>query len=261
MSPLAKWFILIAAAACLTSPLTATSQAYPTKPVKLIVPIVPGGSVDLIARRFAQKMGEAMGQPLVVENIAGASGTIGSTQVAKAAPDGYTIMWATVGETIVYLFLSRNRPYDSVKDFTPIMAAVSGISVLAAHPSTPGNTLKEVLEYARANPGKLAYASAGIGSYFHMTAELFKAVAGVDLLHVPLQGRSAGVGPAGMPQPVVARLSAEANKALVAADMREYLDSVGFVSVGGTPEDLAALHRKGIEVYAQAAKLAGLKPE
>ncbi len=311
------------AAALLMAASPAGAQAYPAKPIRLVVPIVPGGSVDLIARRFAQKLGESMGQPLVVENIAGASGTIGTAQVVRAAPDGYTIAWTTVGETIVYRFMSKNQPYDSVKDLTPLMAAVSGITLLAAHPSTPGNTLKEVIEYARANPGKLAYASAGIGSYFHMTGEMFKSVAKIDLLHVPYKGvppalnglaggqvqlmfvsvasskpfvgrikilginepkRYSGLpdvpavnevvagfdklptwyaffGPAGMPRPIVTRLNGEMNKALVAADMRQYLESIGFVSLGGTPEELGTSLQSGIEVYGQAVKLAGLKPE
>jgi tripartite-type tricarboxylate transporter receptor subunit TctC len=311
------------AAALLAAPLTALPQNYPAKPVRLVVPIVPGGSVDLIARRFAQKMSEQMGQPIVVENIAGASGTIGALQVSRAAPDGYTLMWCTVGETIVYRFLSRNQTYDSVKDFTPLMAAVSGVTVLAAHPSVPGDTLKDLIDYARANPGKLAYASAGIGSYFHMTGEMFKAVAGLDILHVPYKGvppaltglasgqvqlmfvsasssrpfasklkilavnepaRYPGLpdlpavsefvpgfeklptwyaffGPAGMQRPIVDRLNAEMNRALVAPDMKEYLDSQAFISVGGTPEELAGSLKRGIEIYGEAVKLAGLKPE
>ena len=185
------WFrayALLLAAALVASINTAQAQTYPVKPIRLVVPIVPGGSVDLLARRFAQKMMEPLGQPLVVENISGASGTIGASQVARAAPDGYTIMWATVGETIVYRFMSRNQPYDSLKDFTPLMAAVTVVTLIAAHPSVPGNTLREVIDYARANPGKLAYASAGIGSYFHMAGEMFKSHTGLDILHVPYKG-------------------------------------------------------------------------
>jgi tripartite-type tricarboxylate transporter receptor subunit TctC len=178
----------IIAAFIATLALPAVAQTFPSKPIRLVVPIVPGGSVDLIARSFAKKLQEQMGQTLVVENIAGASGTIGAYQVTRAAPDGYTIMWCTVGETIVYRFLSRNQTYDSVKDFTPLMAAVSGITIVAVHPSVPVNTLKEVVDYARANPGKLAYGSAGIGSYFHMTGEIFKASTGLDILHVPYKG-------------------------------------------------------------------------
>lgn len=304
-------------------PGNAQAQSYPSKPIRLVVPIVPGGSVDLIARQFARKMTESMGQSLVVENISGASGTIGSMQVVRAAPDGYNIMWATVGETIVYRFMSRNQPYDSVKDFTPLMAAVSGITLLVAHPSTPGNNLKEMIDYARANPGKLAYASAGIGSYFHMTGEMFKSAAKLDILHVPYKGvppalnglaggqvqmmftsvassqpfagrlkilgineprRYAGMpevptvgeivpgfeklptwyaffGPAAMPRPIVTRLNSEMNKALVAADMRQYLESIGFISLGGTPEELGASLQKGIAIYGEAVKLADLKPE
>ncbi len=313
--------ICLGALALLSAPLMA--QTYPSKPVRLVVPIVPGGSVDLIARRFAVKMGESMGQSVVVENIAGASGTIGTYQVSRAAPDGYTIAWCTVGETIVYKFLNRNQTYDSVKDLTPLMAAVSGVTILAVHPSVPANTLKELLEYARANPGKLAYGSAGIGSYFHMTGEMFKTAAGIDALHVPYKGvppaltglaggqvqmmftsafsakavegklRLLGVnepqrysglpnipsiaevvpsfeklptwyaffGPANLPRPLVTRLNAEMNKALVAPDMKAYLDENAFISIGGTPEELGASLRKGVEIYGQAVKLAGLKPE
>ncbi|OFZ98459.1 MAG: hypothetical protein A3H35_06915 [Betaproteobacteria bacterium RIFCSPLOWO2_02_FULL_62_17] len=302
---------------------TAHAQAYPAKPIRLVVPIVPGGSVDLIARRFAQKISESIGQPLVVENIAGASGTIGSTQVARAAPDGYTIMWATVGETIVYRFMSRNQPYDSVKDFTPLMAAVTAITLLAAHPAVPGNTLREVIDYARANPGKLAYASAGIGSYFHMTGELFKSHTGLDILHVPykgvppaLQGLVTGqvqlmfvsafssrpiigklkilavnepkryaampavpaanevipgfeklptwyafFGPAAMPRPIVTRLNEEMNKALAAADMKEYFEANALIPIGGSPEELGEALKSGIDAYAKVVKLANLKPE
>ena len=323
MNPRIAFVIATLASVIAAAPQSVLSQSYPAKPIRLIVPIVPGGSVDLIARRFAQKMSESMGQSLVVENISGASGTIGSLQVARAAPDGYTIMWATVGETIVYRFMSRNQPYDSVKDFTPLMAAVSGVTLLAAHPSTPGSNLKEMIDYARANPGKLAYASAGIGSYFHMTGEMFKSAAKLDILHVPYKGvppalnglaggqvqlmftsvassqpfasrlkilavneprRYAAMpdvptvgevvpgfeklptwyaffGPAAMPRPIVTRLNAEMNKALVAADMRQYLESIGFISLGGTPEELGASLQKGIAIYGEAVKLADLKPE
>ena len=315
--------IALATAAILTVSTAVLGQSYPAKPIRLIVPIVPGGSVDLIARRFAQKMTESMGQPLVVENISGASGTIGSLQVARAAPDGYTVMWATVGETVVYRYMSRNQPYDSVKDFTPLMAAVSGVTLLVAHPSTPGNNLREIIDYARTNPGKLAYASAGIGSYFHMTGEMFKSAAKLDILHVPYKGvplalngiaggqvqlmfvsvassqpfanrlKIIGVnepkryaampdvpaigevvpgfeklptwyaffGPAAMPRPIVIRLNTEMNKALVAPDMRQYLDSIGFNPLGGTPEELGASLQKGIAIYGEAVKLADLKPE
>jgi tripartite-type tricarboxylate transporter receptor subunit TctC len=301
----------------------AGAQSYPAKAIRLVVPIVPGGSVDLIARRFAVKMGESMGQSVVVENIAGASGTIGTYQVSRAAPDGYTIAWCTVGETIVYKFMSRNQTYDSLKDLTPLMAAVSGVTILAVHPSVPANTLKELVDYVRANPGKLAYGSAGIGSYFHMTGEMFKAAAGVDILHVPYKGvppaltalaggqvqmmftsafsakavegklRVLGVnepqrypglpnipaiaevvpsfeklptwyaffGPAAMPRPIVTRLNTEMNKALVAADMKAYLDDNAFISIGGSPEELGTSLRKGVDIYGQAVKLAGLKPE
>jgi tripartite-type tricarboxylate transporter receptor subunit TctC len=315
--------IRVAAAASFLAPLAAASQTYPAKPIRLVVTIVPGGSVDLIARRFGVKLNESLGQPIVVENIAGASGTIGAMQVVRAAPDGYTLMWCTVGETIVYKFLSRNQPYDSLKDFSPIIAAVSPVTVLAAHPSVPGNNLKDVIDYARANPGKFAYASAGIGSYFHMTGELFKHATGLDILHVPykgappaLMGLSTGqvqlmfvsvlsaqsfmskikvlavnepvryplmpnvpsitefvpgferlptwyayLGPAGLPRPIVNRLNAEVNKALVAPDIKEYLATNALISLGGTPEDLASALRKGIDLYAEAVKLSGLKPE
>ena len=301
----------------------ALAQPYPVKPIRLVVPIVPGGSVDLMARRFAQKLVEMLGQPIVVENISGASGTIGAAQVARAAPDGYTLMWCTVGETIVYRFLSRNQPYDSLKDFTPIMATVQPVTVLAANPDVPAANLKDLIAYARANPGKLAYASAGIGSYFHMTGELFKHAAGVDILHVPYKGVPPALtglatgqvqlmfvsafsaqpfmnrikilalneparyplmpnipaipelvpgfeklptwyaffGPAGMARGVVSRLNAEMNKALVAPDMKEYLDANAFMSFGGTPEELGAFLKKGVEIYAEAVKLSGLKPE
>ena len=193
MTPITPYFVRLFAAACLAAPLAALAQTYPSKPIRVVVPIVPGGSVDLSARQLAHKMSESLGRPLVVENLSGASGTIGAAQVAKAAPDGYTFMWATVGEMVANRFMSRNQPYDAINDFTPLMAGVASITLLAAHPSTPGATLKELIAYARANPGRLAYASAGIGSYFHLAGELFKQTAGVDILHVPYKGAPPGL--------------------------------------------------------------------
>jgi tripartite-type tricarboxylate transporter receptor subunit TctC len=162
-------------------------QSYPSRPVRIVVPIVPGGSIDLFARRMGQKMSDAFGQPFIIENLAGASGAIGAAAVARAAPDGYTLMYCPVITVIGLQFVQKGVPYEA-KDFTPVMAAVEALTMIVAHPSAPGGSLKELLEYAKRNPGKVTYASAGVGSYFHLLGETLKRDAGVDLLHVPYKG-------------------------------------------------------------------------
>jgi tripartite-type tricarboxylate transporter receptor subunit TctC len=169
----------------------AAAEKYPTRPVRMIVPLAPGGSVDTIARALAQKMSEVMGQQVVVDNRGGASGNIGSEIVARAAPDGYTVM--TVSMTLVVnQFLFPNVPYDPTRDFTPISLIAAAPLVLTVHPSIPVKSTKELLAYAKANPGKLNYASSGKGTNSHLSMELFKSMAHVDIVDVPYRGGGAG---------------------------------------------------------------------
>lgn len=173
---------------CITAPPLALAQTWPSKPIRMIVPFPGGTAVDLVARQVAQRMGESLGQPVFVENRAGANGMIGSNVVAKAAPDGYTLQIATPSTHVTSLFLSKNVPYDPVKDFTAITAAVEPATCIAVHPSIPAKTVRELVEYAKRNPGLLSYSSSGIGSVFHMTGEIFNQVAGTNMVHVPYQG-------------------------------------------------------------------------
>jgi tripartite-type tricarboxylate transporter receptor subunit TctC len=180
-------------AAICAVPLIAFAQAWPSKPIRLVVPYPPGGSTDLLARTIGQKVGEALGQSIVVDNRAGASGMLGSDIVARSAPDGYTIVLGTGQTHGLTLLLSKTVLYDPVKDFTPITAAVEVPIVLVVHPSVPGTTAKDLIEWARKNPGKLAFGSSGTGSPHHLSGELLKQVAGYDMVHVPYKGAAPAV--------------------------------------------------------------------
>jgi tripartite-type tricarboxylate transporter receptor subunit TctC len=167
----------------------ASAQPWPTaKPITIVVPFPPGPALDLVARLVAAKLHTALGQTVLVDNRSGANGTIGSNAVARAAPDGYTLLAATSGTHVTAVHLMKSLPYDPVKDFTPIMAAVEPVTCLAISSSLPIHSVPELIAYAKANPGKLSYGSSGVGSVFHMMGELFNQTAGVDIAHVPYRG-------------------------------------------------------------------------
>jgi tripartite-type tricarboxylate transporter receptor subunit TctC len=169
----------------------ASAQTWPAaKPITIVVPVPPGPSIDMIARLVASKIGEALGQTVIVDNRSGANGTIGSNLVAHAAPDGYTLLAATPASHVTAVHLMKNLPYDPVKDFTPIMAAVEPVTALVVNAKLPVNSVQELIAYAKANPGTLSYGSSGIGSVFHLTGELFNRTAGVSITHVPYRGVS-----------------------------------------------------------------------
>ena len=180
-------------AAVLAFPLIALAQAWPSKPIRLVVPYPPGGSTDLLARTIGQKVGEALGQQIVVDNRAGAGGMLGSDIVARSAPDGYTILLGTGATHGLTLLLSKAIPYDPVKDFTPITAAVEVPIILCVSLQVPATTARELVDYAKKNPGKLAYGSSGTGSPHHLSGELLRQVAGIDIVHVPYKGAAPAV--------------------------------------------------------------------
>jgi tripartite-type tricarboxylate transporter receptor subunit TctC len=161
--------------------------AFPDKPVKIIVGFTPGGTADGVARILAQALGGRMGQSFVVENKAGANGNLATDFVAHAPPDGYTIFFTSIGHA-VNPSLYKDAKYDPVKDFSPIGQVLSAPNVLVVPGNSPFNTLKDMVAYAKANPGKLTFASSGIGASVHLSGELFKDQAGVDLLHIPYKG-------------------------------------------------------------------------
>jgi tripartite-type tricarboxylate transporter receptor subunit TctC len=179
--------------AVLAFPLIALAQAWPSKPIRLVVPYPPGGSTDLLARTIGQKVGEALGQQIIVDNRAGAGGMLGSEIVARAAPDGYTILLGTGATHGLTLLLSKAIPYDPVKDFTPITAAVEVPIILCVSLQVPAATARELVDYAKKNPGKLAYGSSGTGSPHHLSGELLRQVAGIDVVHVPYKGAAPAV--------------------------------------------------------------------
>lgn len=172
----------------------ALAQSYPTKPLKLIVPFPPGGAVDVYARIVQPALAETLGQPIIIENKTGASGMIGAESVAKAPADGYTILVGNVATLAMNVGIYKKMPYDPVKDFAPVMQTVMVNYALVVNPAVPARGVKELVAYAKANPGKLSYGSSGSGSAQHMAAELFKAQTGTDITHVPYKGTGALVG-------------------------------------------------------------------
>jgi tripartite-type tricarboxylate transporter receptor subunit TctC len=180
--------ILLVCLAGLAPVLThAQGDAYPAKPVRLVIGLAPGGATDIQARLFAQKLSESMGRTFVVENRAGAGGTIAYAQVAKSPPDGYTLMGISSGYTITPSIYSK-LPYDPLKDFTPISLVVQAPFLLLVHPSLPVKSVKDLLALARAKPGVLDAASAGQGSSTHMAFELFRTMANAKITHIPYKG-------------------------------------------------------------------------
>ena len=171
---------------------TANAQTYPSRPVKIIVPFPPGGTTDIVARLVAERLSPQLGQPTVIENRAGAGGAVGAAEIARAAPDGYTLGLATVSTHGVNPAINPKLAYDALKDFTPISNLASVPNVVSAHPALGVTDVRGLIQKAKASPGKITYASAGNGSLSHMLGELFKASTGTDLLHVPYKG----VGPA-----------------------------------------------------------------
>jgi tripartite-type tricarboxylate transporter receptor subunit TctC len=180
--------LLVAASWVLPGAATAADDAYPSKTVRIIAPFPPGSGVDIIARVVGQALTEAWKQSFIVENRAGAGGTIGSDIAAKAPPDGYTLLLGNVSTLAIAPNLYRKLPYDPVRDFTPITLITWMNSVLVVHPSVPARSLRELVALAKSKPRGLTYASAGSGTTGHLGAELFKSLAGIDMLHVPYKG-------------------------------------------------------------------------
>ena len=189
------------------------AQTYPTKPIRLIVPSTPGGSVDTLARSVGTQMSQRWSQQVLIDNRSGAGGIIAAEATAKSAPDGYTLIMATVASIATNISLVRNLPYDPVRDFTPVSLVATQQLMLLIHPGIAAKSVAELTQLAKANPGKLTFASAGSGTGSHLSGELYKMLAGINLVHVPYKG----VGPS-------------------FADMLSGRISMGFASVlSGTP--------------------------
>jgi len=167
--------------------------AYPEKPVHIIVPWAPGGSTDILARTVADKLTKSLGQPVIVDNKPGASGNIGSDVVAKAQPDGYTLLFGSMSTHAINPAMMPTMPFRGVEDFTPIAMLAFVTNTMVVNPSLPVNNVKEFIDYAKANPGKIAYASAGPGSTNHLSAALLEKMTGIQMLHVPYKGGAPAV--------------------------------------------------------------------
>ena len=299
------------------------AQDYPSRPVRVIVPFPPGGTTDIVARLVADRLGSTLGQPAVIENRGGAGGAIGATEIARAAPDGYTLGIATVSTHGVNPAINPKLAYDALRDFTAISNLASVPNVVSAHPGTGIDDVKGLIEKAKASPGKITYASAGNGSLYHMLGELFKSATSTDLLHVPYKGvgpalndtlggqvnilfdnlpsslphiqsgklralavssaarleslpnvptfAEAGVpqlndpswfglvGPARLPEAILARVHKAVAAALAAPDVRERMRQAGAVAAGNTPAEFAAQIRAEVERHRRVAAERGIR--
>jgi len=245
----------------------AAAQPYPSRAVRIVIPLGTGGTTDIPGRIVAQRLSEALGQPFVVENRPGAGGTIGADYVAKSKPDGYTLL-LTATPHVITANLYKNLPYNALADFAPVIRVASGPYVLTVHPSLGVSTVRELIAMAKANPGKIDYASSGNGSAQHLVGALFAHMAGIDLTHVPYKGSSqaqadlvAGVVKVGFPGTpiVIPHVKAGRLKAIAVTTTKrssqmpevptiaesgvpgyEALVWVGLLAPAGTPQDIIA---------------------
>jgi len=169
------------------------AQPYPSKPVKIVVPFAVGGIADTFARVIGQKLGEAWSQPVVVENKGGAGGNIGADLVAKSPPDGYALVMGNIGTHAVNPYLVKNMPFDPFRDFVPVAHVLDAEGLLVVNPAVNAKTVADIVMLAKAEPGKLSYASAGMGTTSHLAGELFKSMAKVDVVHVPYKGNAPAI--------------------------------------------------------------------
>ena len=179
---------LAVAATALATPATAPAQAWPAKPIRLIVPFAAGGTTDIVSRAIADALGRELGQPVIVDNKGGGGGSLGADMVAKAAPDGYTLGMATVSTLATNPATNPRTPYDPIRDFVPIVNVVNVPNVVTVNPAVPAQDMKAFIALLKASPGKYSYASSGVGSIGHLDGELFKSVTGTFMTHIPYRG-------------------------------------------------------------------------
>ncbi len=234
-------------------PLLAQQTAYPTKPIRIVVPFTPGGSTDILARTIGQKLTEAWGQPVVIENVPGAGGSIGAEKVAKATPDGYTLLMGHIGTLAVTPSIYPKLPYDPVKSFAPVAWVANVPNVLVVHPSVPVKNVQELVAYARANPGKINYGSGGNGSAGHLAGEMFKGFEADQWYGV--------VAPAGTPADIVAKLNATINASLSSPEMSTRLRNEGAIAMPSTPEAFGKQIAAELARWKPVVSRAGIKPE
>lgn len=252
---------------------TWAAESYPTRPVRIVVPFPAGGPVDITMRAISPRMSESLGQPIVIDNRSGAGGTVGADAVAKAAPDGHTLLACSTGMTINAALVPK-LPYDFVRDFAPVTMVVIITSILVVHPAVPARSVQELIAIAKAKAGQLSYASTGNGTPTHLAAELFKYMAGVDVVHVPYKGGApaavdliAGQGwhglcaPARTARPTIETLYRQADAALRVPATTAHLVSGGAEPVGMPPAQFAASVRNEVAKWAKVIKATGMKAD
>jgi tripartite-type tricarboxylate transporter receptor subunit TctC len=247
----------------------ALADSFPSKPIRLIVGFPPGGINDIVARVVAQKLGDSLGQSVIVENRAGAGGTIGADYVAKSKPDGYTLLLGSVSNIAMAPSQYKNLPYDTTKDFAPVALLAAAPNILVVNPNFPVHSVKDLIALARQKPGSISYASAGAGTSNHLTVELLKTLADIDLVHIPYKGDTPGITdvisgqvpmmfptlPVALPQIKAGRLRAiavsTAKRTSLAPGIPTVAESgglpdfevsvwVGILAPAGTPKDIVA---------------------
>ena len=310
---------------CINAVHAADASVYPTRPIRMLVPFAAGGGVDIAARVVGEKMAVRLGQPIIVENRPGAGGNIAMDLVARADPDGYTLIMSGAGPTAMNVGLYSSLPFDPVKNFAPVGLVASTVYALVIHPDVRANSFRQLLDLARKEPGKLSFASPGIGAPPHLAAELLQYMAGVRLLHVPYKGTGPALvdllggqidmyfadliavqqylasgklralavsssqrsllepqiatiaesglpgyeaigwtgllAPAGTPQPVIAKLNAELNRAIRLPDVQEKLAGKGDQFGDNTPDEFARFIKSEIDKWSKLIKVANIKAE
>jgi len=320
-----RFLTSVFALAVALAPFAAWGQAYPAKPIRMVVPFPPGGTSDIIGRTLGQKLNEAWGQPVIMDNRGGVAGSIGAANAAKSPPDGYTLLVGNVGPVAINNSIYKSTGYDPLKDFTPITLAVTAPQIVVVHPSVPARTFKEFAALVKRSQGKINYGSSGPGSISHLSAELYKRMTKTDMLHVPFKGSAlitiallsgevdvvfsdmavvlphvqagklralavtglkptplvpgvpsvaeSGVpgfamtswwgilGPAGMPQPIVARLNTELGRILRLADVQKTFATLGVDAATSKPEEFGGFIKTEFAKYAKLITDIGIEKQ
>ncbi len=269
-----KNMIKIAVATLAASALQALAQGYPSKPVHVIITFPAGTATDIVGRVVTQKLSEFWGQPVLAENRAGAGGSIGAAVVAKAAADGYTLLIDSNAHVVTPAIYAK-LPYDTLKDFVDISPLAGQPNVLVVTPGSSVKSLADFLAEAKAKPGQINFASAGIGSGTHLNLEKFRLVTGINVVHVPYKGTPEVVsdlmagftlwfglwGPTGMPADILDKISKDVNGALASTDVRERLAKLGSDTMIMTPGEFSQFVRRELDDYARIIKAVGIKPQ